>query len=380
MRKKRWRVIGIVLGVLLIFYILIGPAAPLWIQLGLKPVCVQGEWPHLKIVSCPPQQAAITPLPLPTLVGQQPIPIIVDDDGSPDGMIALLFFLSNPRFDVKAVTISQGEAHPGIFAQHVMQLLASLDRAEIPVGAGRESPLEGNNAFPDDWRQASDNFWSLALSESEGKSEPNQAAKLIANTITGSLQPVVIFVSGTHTNLAEALRIDPDIAENIQGVYVMGGSIYVPGNIHSDAPAYTNKVAEWNIWVDPVAADDVFSAELPLHLVPLDATRQVTWSQEDVNRWKSSSSPESTIAGDLLQMMLNAWSVKETYVWDLVAATQATNPSLCEEVSLAVDVVTGPGEEQGRTVVRQDSPNMGVCLEPNTDQMKALVDFEFIGK
>jgi hypothetical protein len=54
---------------------------------------------------------AVTPRPLPTLSGQGPVPIIVDDDGSPDGMVALLYFLRNPLFEVKAVTISCGEAH-----------------------------------------------------------------------------------------------------------------------------------------------------------------------------------------------------------------------------------------------------------------------------
>jgi len=60
------------------------------------------------------------------------------------------------------------------------------------------------------------------------------------------------------------------------------------------------------------------------------------------------------------------------YVWDLVAAVQATNPALCPEVSLSVEIVTSPGPEQGRTAVIQGDPNVAVCLNPDSGQIKAL--------
>jgi purine nucleosidase/pyrimidine-specific ribonucleoside hydrolase len=372
MNRKKRLIVYIVLGVFVLLFIIVVPAAPLWARLGLEPFCIQGEWPHLKVVSCPQSQSVITPLPFPTLNGQAPIPIIVDDDGSPDGAIALLYFLSNPLFDVRAVTISCGEAHPSLFATHILQLLASLGRDDIPVGAGRETPLEGNNAFPDAWRQASDNFWEITLPMASVTLEPTPAAQLIVDIINNSPQPVLLFISGTHTNLAEALRIDPGITENIRDVYIMGGSIYVQGNIQSDWPAFDNKVAEWNIWADPVAADEVFTSGLPLHLIPLDATRQVRWTQSDLQNWRSSTSPAGGFAVDLLQWMLDSWSPEGVYIWDLVAATQATNPVLCPEVPLGVKIVTEPGPEQGRTIAYQDTPNVGVCLDPDSGQIKAL--------
>ncbi len=216
MKRKTRIIVGIVIGVLLLLFIIIGPAAPLWARLGVKPVCIQGEWPHLRFVSCEETAAApptVTPLPLPSLNGQAPIPIIVDDDGSPDGVIALLYFLNNPLFDVRAVTISSGEAHPSLFAPHLLQLLAGVGRDDIPVGAGRDAPLEGNNAFPDSWRQASDNFWEIDLPTASVTLEPVPAAELIVDTVNSSPQPVLIFISGTHTNLAEALRIDLGLAK-----------------------------------------------------------------------------------------------------------------------------------------------------------------------
>ena len=346
MKRKILIIAGSIFGVLFLLFVLLVLAAPLWARLGVTPKCIQGSWPDLEFVDCAQTgatQPAVTPLALPTLSGQTRIPIIVDDDGSPDGVIALLYFLNNPLYDVRAVTVSSGEAHPDLFAPHLLRLLAGLGRADIPVGAGRATPLEGNNFFPDPWRQSSDAFWDIKLPQAEVSLEPVPAAALIVETINNSSEPVVVFVSGTHTNLAEALRLNPGIVENIRDVYIMGGSIYIPGNIKSDWPSIDNTVAEWNIWADPTAASEVFSSGLSLHLAPLDATRQVVWTQADLPGWTSAKSSEGVLARDLLRWMLDSWSPEGVYVWDLVAAVQATRPQVCPEVHLALEVITAPG-------------------------------------
>jgi inosine-uridine nucleoside N-ribohydrolase len=111
---------------------------------------------------------------------------------------------------------------------------------------------------------------------------------------------------------------------------------------------------------------------LPLHLIPLDATGQVIWTQSDLPGWVSSNSPEGELASKLLHWMLDSWSANGVYIWDLVAAVQATNQSVCPEVSLGIDIITSPGPEQGRTIVTQDAPNVSVCLNPNIEQVKSL--------
>lgn len=380
MRRRILIISGSIVGVLVILCILAAAAGPLWARLGIEPVCLQGSWPNFKVAPCPQtanHEAPAALLPLPTSGEQGAVPLIVDDDGSPDGTVALLYFLRNPEFEVKAVTISYGEAHPEVFARHVIQLLESLNKGDIPVGAGKDEPLEGSNAFPEPWRQGSDNFWGVQLAGMTGSSEPAAAAELMIEVIKQASQPVVIFVSGSHANLAEALRRDPSIKQNIRDVYIMGGSVNVPGNIESDWPEIKNKVAEWNIWADPAAAQEVFASGLSLHLVPLDATQQVMWTKDDLSIWTASGSPESVVAGQLLQYMLSSWSEKGVYIWDLVAAAQATNPKICPEAALALDVITAPGPEQGRTMVKEGAPNMGVCLEPDQQQVKLLAAYVF---
>jgi len=98
----------------------------------------------------------------------------------------------------------------------------------------------------------------------------------------------------------------------------------------------------------------------------------MVWTQSGIPAWQASTSPEGVMASNLVEWMLNSWSPEGVYVWDLVAALQATNPALCTEAPLAIDIVTTPGPEQGRTVASEEKPNTEVCLNPDVGQMKAL--------
>jgi purine nucleosidase/pyrimidine-specific ribonucleoside hydrolase len=361
--------------VLLVFFI-----TPFLQNFGVEiPFCITGQFPVIKFEPCSSQSDLLpddTHNPLPT-ISENPIPVIFDDDGSPDGMIALTYFLMNPNYDVKAVTISQGEAHPQLFANHMAQLLANLGRSDILVGYGRETPLEGENAFPESWRDGSDQLFGIQLETIGNPITPRPARDLILEILSNSSQPVMMFVSGTHTNLAEVLRDNPDIKQKIASVYVMGGAVHVPGNINHDWPAINNTVAEWNIWVDPMAAHEVFTSGLEIHLVPLDATNQIPWSAKDIGNWTKSKSPEATLAGNFAEMMLGMSPNGKAFIWDLVTAVVATDPTLCPEVPLALDVNLESGPEQGQIILVNEPSNVWICLEPNANQIRSRVEAIF---
>jgi pyrimidine-specific ribonucleoside hydrolase len=303
--------------------------------------------------------------------------IIWDSDGSPDGVIALLYFLQNPNVNVDAITVSCGEAYTDTFAPKLTRMLAMLGRKGIPVAAGRTTPLQGDNAFPEPWRRFTNAFWEIDLPEADEPVHALPAADLIVEVLNKSPSLVTLFVSGPHTNLAEALRSDPTIVNKIASVQVMGGALSVPGNIESEWPEIHNKVAEWNIWVDPIAASEVFNAGLPIQLTPLDATSQVIWTSDDADTWEASGTPEGILATKILRLMLRYLSdmyPEGVCLWDLVAAVNATNPDLCQQEQVHIQVVTESGDEEGRTVVISDQPaNVTACLKPQADEIKNLV-------
>lgn len=296
----------------------------------------------------------------------EPSPVILDDDGSPDGVIALSYMLQNPKFDVKAITVVQGEAHPDLFARNLMRALNRMNVTGIPVAAGRNFPLVGNNAFPALWRTNSDNFWGLSLPSAVESVQPISAVQLIIKTVKESSQPVIILVTGPLTNIAEALRTDPTIASNIASINIMGGAVYVPGNLTESPRPIVNSVAEWNIWVDPVAAQEVFLSGLPIYLTPLDATNQVKMTTVDSAAWRAAGTSESILASDILDLFLKVSSPTGVSNWDTVAAINLSEASFCPKTPLPLNVITTPGVQQGRTVVSPGkATNVNVCLDPN---------------
>ena len=240
----------------------------------------------------------------------------------------------------------------------------------IPLGAGQDAPLAGSNAFPDWLRESSDNFGGLPIPNADQTYPVQDAAELMVATVHASPEPITIFLSGAQTNLAKALRLDADIAGNIAAVYIMGGAVYVPGNMRGAAPESDNEVADWNIHSDPQAAKEVFASGLPLYLVPLDATNQVTLQAEEIQPW-GEGGPTADFAFEIYQRKLENFGGRDAETWDLMTAAIMLDPSLCGFASLSLDVITADGATSGQTVVVEGgTPNVEVCLSPDASRIK----------
>lgn len=287
------------------------------------------------------------------------IPLILDDDGSPDGVIALMYLLQNKEVDVRALTVCEGEAHPGLLAEKLRGLLVRLDQ-NIATAAGFETaPGEEKNCFPKSWRDWCDAFWCLSLPDPPIDVQTTPAYQLIVDVLRAAepTEPVTILATGPLTNVALALKeMDTYARGNIKEIVIMGGAIQTAGNIASDVSTpdnarpcgpYTNTKAEWNFWVDPVAASEVLHSGVHIRLVPLDATNAVSWNREDARRWITKGTEENRVAGRLL---LNMMAFYEDYydgdpfdslwLYDLCTAVVATHPSDYPGTLLPVDVCT----------------------------------------
>ena len=301
--------------------------------------------------------------------------LIYDDDGSRDGTAALLYLLSQPEISIEAINISYGEAHPQVYIQYMGRMLDNFGYQDIPLGAGQDAPLARGTAFPDWLRQLSDNFWNFPLPNADKTYLVQNAPALMVATINQASEPVTIFMTGTFTTLAQALRIDPGIRDNIAAVYIMGGAVYVPGNITNLILDSSNKVAEWNIYADPQAAKEVFEAGLDMYLVPLDATNKVFFHKEDILPWHNGDEKANLVA-DLYDIMFNEYGFEKAEIFDLGAAVIMVKPETCVFQPLHLDVITDDGITLGQTVVVPNSePNIQACLNPNAVLiMQALND------
>src|SRR5207248_2959014 len=81
--------------------------------------------------------------------------------------------------------------------------------------------------------------------------------------------------TGGGTNLGMLLHAHPEVRPKIERIVMMGGAVFVPGNVAVVDADYTNQVAEWNFFLDPLGGQSMFDSGVPITLIPLDASNHV---------------------------------------------------------------------------------------------------------
>jgi inosine-uridine nucleoside N-ribohydrolase len=255
--------------------------------------------------------------------------VVFDTDLAFDDIMALLYLVQRDDVAIDAVTITgTGEAHcdPGV--QNALRLLALGGNHDTPVACGRETPLQGSNAFPDEWRVAVDDLTMLDLPHVDRAADPRGATQLLLDTLDGDATLITL---GPFTNVAEALRADPGLASRVPAVVSMAGAIDVAGNT-------PNGVAEYNVWVDPLAAKEVIEA-MPVTLVPLDATDDVPFTPFFVDALaEHAGSPEARAAQTIILANEPIFTAPGYSFWDTLATALVFRPELATWDSASVVV------------------------------------------
>jgi inosine-uridine nucleoside N-ribohydrolase len=284
-------------------------------------------------------------------------PLLIDTDVAPDDLVAIAFLLTSPSVEIKAITVSgTGEAHCDGGLDVVLRLLERLDAPPIDVACGRETPIAGDHTFPDAWRESVDDGSGLELPATSRQPFTGDAVKLMTET-ADDVDGLRILTLGPLTNLADALDSHPQLAQRLESVYAMGGAVFVPGNLQFAGPP-DNDVAEWNIYVDPTAAQAVIDAGIPVRLISLDGTNQVPVTQAFAERVRQ----EATGPGALMLAELFAGHPFMTdgsyFLWDPLAAALAAGHPLGSFGAARVDVEEAEGPEVGFTRPVDGTPNV----------------------
>jgi pyrimidine-specific ribonucleoside hydrolase len=284
-------------------------------------------------------------------------PLLIDTDVAPDDLVAIGFLLASPNAEIEAITVSgTGEAHCGAGVDVVLRLLERLDAPKIDVTCGRETPIAGDRAFPDAWRASVDDGSGLTLPSTSRQPFTGSAAQLITET-ADRVDGLRILTLGPLTNLAEALGSQPQLVQQLESVYAMGGALFVPGNVRFGGPP-DNEVAEWNIYVDPTAAQVVIDSGLRVRLISLDGTNQVPVTEVFARRvQEDATGPGALVLAELFAA--HPFMTDGTYfLWDPLAAALAAGHSLGSFSAARVDVEETEGPEVGFTRPVDGTPNV----------------------
>jgi purine nucleosidase/pyrimidine-specific ribonucleoside hydrolase len=315
--------------------------------------------------------------------------IIIDTDPGVDDALAIILALRSPEVRVEAITTVGGNVHVEQTTRNALLLLDLLDPVpRPPVARGAPQPLRrplvdaaavhGADGLGDLGRFR-DARGAPRYPEPRSPPAALPGPRQILEVVRRFPGEVILVAVGPLTNVALALREDPGTLERLRRLVVMGGAVSVPGNI---TPA-----AEFNMFVDPEAAEAVFGAGLPLTLVGLDVTRRVTMPR--VRLRAALGEAPGRVGRFLLDATEHAFEfgearrgVAEFALHDPLAVGAVIDPSLVRSEPLAIRVETESDLTRGLTLadrrpIRPElkaPPNANVCLEVDAERFLRLFE------
>jgi inosine-uridine nucleoside N-ribohydrolase len=294
-------------------------------------------------------------------------PVIVDTDAGIDDLLALAFLLGRRDVHIEAITVVNGLCHVPDGVTNVLRLLQLAGHQEIPVYAGSTAPLAGNATFPAAWRKDTDTLPGVTLPALTEKPQAESATSFLTRRLGDARRPVRILALGPLTNIGAVLRVESWGVQAIQEIVIMGGALNVAGNLGDGGYFITsNTTAEWNFYMDPLAASIVFSSGASIRLIPLDATIQVPIKTELLDALTTNGkTPLEKFAAEVLGTQKKSIAEGIYFAWDPLAAVALANSNVVSTTAMSISI-TEYGAQTGRSVATPlKPPNAQVAMTAN---------------
>jgi purine nucleosidase len=291
--------------------------------------------------------------------------VILDVDPGIDDAVAVCLALGDPSLEVVAVTATGGTVSPEQSTANVQAIVEQLDPSRWPrLGTASTDQIlraDGRHLF-------GANGLCGAHFEVAKRHHQHSSVKVICDEVRSSPGEVTIVATGPLTNIALALQQQPDMANMIRHLIMIGGTIGGPGNVTA--------AAEFNIYCDAEAARSVFHSPVTKTLIPIDLSSRVVLSFDLLEKIPDGNSR----AGELLRRILpgafrvyrQQLGVEGIHLHDAVAIVAALEPDLFTTERMYGDVETDGTLTYGATVFDRrrnaDSrPNMDVAVDMDTN-------------
>lgn len=268
--------------------------------------------------------------------------IILDCDPGHDDAVAIILAGKNPKVDLLGITIVSGNQTLDKTVRNALNVTQHLG-IDVPVYGGCSEPMVRKKVVAGDIHGES-GLDGPVFPPLERKAEPEHAVNFIIKTLMESEGDITVVTTGPMTNLAMAMRMEPNIVPKIKQIVLMGGAI-ANGNV---SPA-----AEFNIMADAEAAYVCFTSGRPMTMVGLDVTRKVLCYPEIVERMGRIGNRASKLFVDLMGHFCK--TQKEVFGWeggplhDPVTLAYLIDPSVLKVKPMNVRIDIRSTESYGRT-------------------------------
>ena len=291
-------------------------------------------------------------------------PIIIDTDPGHDDALAIMLLEKSGLFDIKAITTVAGNStiqNVTNNARYILDLIGS----KTPIYSGSDKPLKRELIKAVVHGSSGLDGANITIEEPL----KNNAAEKIISIVRDNPGKISIVVIGPQTNIARAFIQDPELPSLIKQLVIMGGAIAVPGN--------KNRVAEFNVFVDPDAADVVFKAPVKKVLIPLDVCNDIILQMSDFEKLKGSKlyEPLSKMMDKYISGILVGEKVKGALMYDPLAAYYLINPEAYVLKSMDIKIEIASDLTRGMTVADR---RIWSDLQPNVEVVMKVDPKSFV--
>ena len=221
--------------------------------------------------------------------------IIIDTDPGKDDAVAILLALASPEIEVLGITAVAGNVPLELTQTNARKICELAGRPFMKVYAGASRPLY-NVLETAEQVHGRDGLGGPTLPAPTMPLQDKNAVDFIIETlILKRAKTVTLCTLGPLTNIALALIREPAIAPRIKEIVMMGGGFFGGGNV---TPA-----AEFNVFVDPHAAQIVCQSGIPIVMIPLDCTHQAVATSKRIADIRALGTPVGAAVGDLLDFV-----------------------------------------------------------------------------
>lgn len=300
-----------------------------------------------------------------------PRKIIIDTDPGQDDAVAILLALASPdELDVVAITTVAGNVPLRLTTRNALMMVELAGRPEIPVYSGSVQPMV-RDLVTAEYVHGTTGIDGADLPDPSLVPADGHAVDVIIDTVMAS-EPgeITLCPLGPLTNVGMALAREPRIAGRIREIVLMGGGFFEGGN---RTPA-----AEFNIYVDPHAADLVFRSGIPITMMPLDVTHKVLTLPERVERFGALGTPAGRCVHGMLDFFerydVEKYGSEGGPLHDPCVVAYLLEPGIFDGRDVNVTVEIGSELTMGMTVVDW----WGVTdRAPNATVMRSVDDDRF---
>ncbi len=291
--------------------------------------------------------------------------IIIDTDPGQDDAVAILLALASPEeLDVVAITTVAGNVPLALTTRNALTMCELAGRTDIPVHAGSIRPMV-RDLVTAEYVHGKSGIDGAGLPEpTMVVTEGHAVDAIIELTMSADVGELTICPLGPLTNIGLALLREPRIAERLREIVLMGGGFFAGGN---RTPA-----AEFNIYVDPHAADVVFHSGIPITMMPLDVTHKALTLPEYVARFAAIDTPAGRAVHGMLDFFerfdIERYGTEGGPLHDPCVIAYLLDPGLFGGKHVPVRIETTSELTMGMTVVdwwgaTDDDPNATVMQE-----------------